>query len=295
MLLGKKASGAVGFLWCLVSFVLLSASFGVASAQDIDPGLDLFITDGPNTSFDFGGNPIPADFFDPGSDPFTGVIDLQGFPLPLNTLCPPPPTLCPYDDLSLIDTIVERQAPAPLPTIGASVTVPIEIVQLSLVSVDPIVVTYSGGQNPEYWDVDVCLSPTPSPTGSMTITKTHANGGTFDSVLPVTPRLVFTRVTDSQQRVLDGGVAGLTDNLQAFDVPWMYDQNDPMSCRSNFCIPDPFIEAGLLATHGLLPSCGLVAGVPVMPGAALIVLAVAMVAAGIRVMKRFGKKAGHAA
>ena len=48
----------------------------------INRGVDLFVTpaDG-TTAVDFSTNPIPADFFCPGSAPFTGTVGLQGVPL----------------------------------------------------------------------------------------------------------------------------------------------------------------------------------------------------------------------
>ncbi|MFQ5599222.1 MAG: hypothetical protein ACE5G2_01570, partial [Candidatus Krumholzibacteriia bacterium] len=151
-----------------------------AGLANVDAGMDLWRTD-PNTTFqDLSGTPIPADFFDPGSDPFDGVIGLGGVALGASTTCP-------NDDLSIVDTIVERLATAVLPTVPSTDTVPIEIVELSLRSTEPITVTYNGGMNPELWDVDVHLSQLPQPQGTMTITKNHPNGGFFSSDLPVLP------------------------------------------------------------------------------------------------------------
>jgi hypothetical protein len=278
--------GKLSVARCLaISFVIVLGTPVGALANDVLPGFDLFQTDPTNTQFNFAPAPIPADFFDPGSDPFTGIIAMQGLPLPGSALCPPPPTLCPNDDLSLIDTIVERIDLASLPSIGSSSVIDIEIVELSLKSISPITVTFNGGQDPEIWDVDVCLSPTPSPVGSMTITKTHADGGTFDSTLPVTPLFRFTRQSDAEQRVLDGGTEGITDFLNAAGVPWSYANPEPLSCRSNFCTPDPFSELGLLAAHGLLPSCAS-APVPATSSKGLLVLAAALVSVGIVVMGR---------
>jgi hypothetical protein len=75
--------------------------------------------------------------------------------------------------------------------------IPIEIVALSLVSCQPITVTYNGGMSPEQWDVRVCLSSAgPQQMGSMTVRTSDCDcleGGTFDSQLPILPKLVFTR------------------------------------------------------------------------------------------------------
>src|SRR5258705_6775419 len=145
----------------------------------IPAGVDLFTTPPGGSTFDsFGGAPIPAGFFGPGSLPFGGTIPFQGAPLG----GPFGPT----------DTIVQRMAPASLPGPGSSATVPIEIVALSLVSATPITVNYSGGPPPEQWNVRACLSDSvPQPTGPMTITAGCAGeGGTFTSSLPVCPRLI---------------------------------------------------------------------------------------------------------
>ena len=68
---------------CCIFVVLLLASTTVppAAGQDVLAGLDLLDTDPALTWFNFGvpGSPaIPADFFGPGSDPFTGTIALDG-------------------------------------------------------------------------------------------------------------------------------------------------------------------------------------------------------------------------
>jgi hypothetical protein len=180
---------------CLVLALLAGAAAAPLQAQDVLPGIDVWTTPGGGTSFDdFAANPIPADFFDPGSEPFLGIVLFSGQPLP--DLGPPSaPSLFPTD------TVVERLAPAAMP---GPATIPIEIVALSLVSSQPITVTYNGGQNPELWDVQACLSSlAPQPQGSMTIARTCPGGGTFRSTLPVVPKLVFTRQSDLQVRVLD--------------------------------------------------------------------------------------------
>jgi hypothetical protein len=91
------------------------------------------------------------------------------------------------------DTVVQRLGDISLPGIGDMDVIPIEIVQLNLVSIQPIIVTYNGGQNPQPWNVDVALPPT-QPPGQMTVTRTHPNGGTFEAVLPVRPTFIFTPV-----------------------------------------------------------------------------------------------------
>lgn len=155
------------------------------------------------SSIDFGvggSNPaIPADFFGPGSDPFVGQVELLGDPID-------PPTL------GITSTLVQRSGTPVWPDdpVGTEGTVDLEIVELSLVSSEPITVTYNGGQDPEQWDGAVELSEVPAPMGSLTATKTHDNGGTFDTILPVQPKFTFTKVSDpSEVRVLDTGLEAI--------------------------------------------------------------------------------------
>jgi kumamolisin len=183
------------------------------SCASIQPTLDLFTTPaGAGTHADFSSNPIPADFFDPGSAPFGGDIRLQGAPIN------------PFGPLGPTDTIVQRLAPASLVGPGASATVPIEMVALSLVSSQPITVSYAGGGT-EQWSVKVCLSSSmPQPQGSMAITNgTCVNeGGTFSSHLPVQPRLIFHRLSDAAERVLDTGALGMPPELfSTLDGHWV--------------------------------------------------------------------------
>jgi hypothetical protein len=146
----------------------------------IETGIDLWMTpDNGGTYVDFAEVPIPAGFFGPGSDPFTGVVELRGEPTGILALGP-------------TDHIVQRHGPAVVPP-GGSDSVPIEIVALSLVSVQPIGVTFGGGK-PEPWDVRICLSASNrQERGCMVIARDPCgDGGTFESQLPVLAKFTFT-------------------------------------------------------------------------------------------------------
>jgi hypothetical protein len=101
----------------------------------------------------------------------------------------------------MTDTIVMRQAPAVLPTVGSSTTIPIEIVSLSLKSVAPLMVTYGGGASSQFFDVFVDLAPLPQTPGTMTLTRESQNGGTFDSVLPVLSSITFENTNPTGPQV----------------------------------------------------------------------------------------------
>ena len=121
----------------------------------------------PGTFFNFGG-PI-------------GSVPLKGLPISPGSL-------------GTTDTIVQRKADAVLPGVGSSATIPIELVQLSLVSVAPVTI---GSLN---WNVYVHLTPSTPNLGTMTITHTlpdvpgPAPEGTFDSFFDVFFTADFTEV-----------------------------------------------------------------------------------------------------
>lgn len=177
-------------------------------------------------------DPIPAGFFDTGSDPFTGTVCLVGLPLGVPG----------FGDA---DTFISRTADpisrCALPGGGPS-SVDIEIVQLSLVSTTPIVVTHNGGSNPEDWDVFVDLAPDGpqpgTPQSTLTATKTHCNGGTYTSQLYIQPRFTFTKVSDpGTQVVLDTRLTG-TDPIhlvQAEARPWAVEVDPLLGYRGDGC------------------------------------------------------------
>jgi hypothetical protein len=185
----------------------------------INPGTDYWMCPDANFVFGAGGcmPALPADFFGPGSDPFDGGVYCSG------------ETPGPGSDP---DCIVERTSrghvPPPYPS---SDTIDIEIVALNLVSVAPITVTYHGGMDPEQWDVTVDLSAISPPPGTLSATKTHCNGGTYSSTLPVQPRFTFVKLDGyGDTRILDTGLQGIEpiDLNSIAPCPWQHtpDGND---------------------------------------------------------------------
>ena len=102
----------------ILSFFLLFYAACPLAAQDVAAGSDLFLTPagpggGPGLTYaDLSSDPIPADFFGPGSDPFDGVIYLRGNPF----MVPGPA------GIEMADTIVERKNDASLPDPSGSRT-----------------------------------------------------------------------------------------------------------------------------------------------------------------------------
>ena len=148
----------------------------------IPAGSDFWNTPGLGCTYqDFTATPIPAGFFGSGSLPFTGYVGFVGQPLTGTGL------------VGGVDTIVERLSNASIPSCGGMDTVPLRIAALSLKSFVPITVQFGSGTSK--YNVAACLSSTfAQPVGSMTIRWEHLSGGTFDSTVPVIPRMVFTRV-----------------------------------------------------------------------------------------------------
>ncbi len=197
--------------------------------------IDAWNTEAGQGCHNFGvtGSPaIPANFFvDPGSDPFTGSICLEGVPLG--------PT--PFGDFGTADTLVLRtqdpfdrcELPNPNP-----VVVSIEIVELNLKSIQPIEVMVNG--QPEFWDVFVDLSSVTPTAGQLTATKDHCNGGMYTSILNVQPRFTFVKVGDpGQVRVLDTGTEAGFDPIvldqSANPAPWVHDVDPPFDTSLDPC------------------------------------------------------------
>lgn len=173
------------------------------------PGDDCFHTRCGETQYDFKNTPIPCGFFDPGSEPFDGTVLLGG------------------GDPGNSDTRMRRLLPMTFAGVPSTAQVPIEIVSLNLVSCAPITVRYCNSPTIETWNVKVDLSPAPPPPpGLMTVTKTHANGGSFQSQFFVQPRFTFTRITGGPPvtRVLDTGNPPLPPmQLGSTDpAPWVH-------------------------------------------------------------------------
>ncbi len=180
--------------------------------------------------FGVAGSPaIPADFFAPGSDPFTGSVCLEGSPLG--------PT--PYGEFGDADTLIGRTEDpfdeCDLPSATES-TVAIDVVALNLVSTDPITVMVSSV--PEQWEVAVDLSEVAPPSGTLTAVKSHCDGGTFTSVLPVLPKFTFTKVgAPGEVRVLDTGLESLDPITLIQDVPapWVTTVEPELGAAADLC------------------------------------------------------------
>ena len=170
----------------VIGLFITSKSTAAPNGFPVAAGNDEFETAGDGETFhDFGGSNIKADFFGPGSNPFGGLVQLQGVPLGPG---------------SNVDTIIQRHQTVSAPGGSTALT----MTGLSLISMAPITVTFNNGTPSQQWNVAVGLSAYKASTGSMTI-----NSSTFDSTLKVWPRFTFTRVGGGGgPLVLDTGAPG---------------------------------------------------------------------------------------
>lgn len=200
-------------LFALVGLLITGAGAWAQFPITVRAGDDSWVTPAGGTQVSFSSTnpdlpPLPAGFFGPGSLSWSGRVSFQGKPLTTN----------PAGALGRADTLVQRQANAVFNGFG-TVTVPIQLQALSLVSTRPINVNFSDGHT-EQWNVKLTLSTVATqPSGSMAITLNCLDGGTFTSNLPVLPRFIFTR--GNQTRILDCGNGNCNaTNLSSIDGCW---------------------------------------------------------------------------
>src|SRR3954453_16927327 len=120
----------------LVAAVAALALFA-GDARAVAPGFDVFQTDPEQNVFKFTGKyAIPAGFFTSDSQPFEGFVNFGGEQL----------FTFMGNDVGNADTVVERTAEAtPGPNGTAGDAAPMELRQLSLLSIAPIEVVTSQG------------------------------------------------------------------------------------------------------------------------------------------------------
>ncbi len=192
------------------------SAVAVAEPLVIKAGYDIFRTTGAR--MDFSKTPIPGEFFDTGSSIFSGLITFEGKPISefKGISLPLPSQEQPENQ---IDTIIYREEDAVLEDIGSQVTIPIQMVALSLRSVTPIKIRNLSGKF-EFWDV-VIVSPN-NPIGEATIRRESDKGGTYDAVILVNGIYTFTRRGDGAERTLDITQIGIPPKVfKIVDTPWM--------------------------------------------------------------------------
>lgn len=160
------------------------------TADPCDPLVDVFTTVDGFTEIVFGGSvpEVPADFFFPGSLPFSGTVSLSGSALSA-------------DELG--DTAIRRSGDPQFPAGGfPSFAPPVAVTLdgLALSSIGSITVdSVDGGQ--EEWLVSVGLSGSDQPSGSLSARLDEPGGGAFSGNLPILPVVGFVRLADIQAQI----------------------------------------------------------------------------------------------
>ena len=181
---------------------------------DVEARQDLWVTNTATSSKQtFASTPIPAGFFDfdgRSCESFGGEADFVGATINERTI-------------GAADTVINRSADpiAKSDAVGTENTVEVQITNLNLRSTDPITVICDG--EPTQWWVQATLSDTPSPKGTLTARKTHDNGGTAETLLPVLMKLTFTNVEQpTVTRILDFGTAGWEAVAFEAEMAWVH-------------------------------------------------------------------------
>ena len=250
--------------------LLFCAGISVSSsavALPIEPGYDLFETSAGLYFFD----PLPAD---PSNPPI--AIELEG--LPLLTFTDHDSSVYTGDQLGNTDTIVRRKETGP--GVGDTGTIDIEIVALSLKSVEPI--DLGSG----LLDIVVGLDLSKSSTGEMTIRHTdpddgtNAPEGTWDSFFDVfiqvdafiagTTTLVATFFDEKHFETFGNDwshtlgdairIPGLTSNFFATGLA-VHDAGDGTQHQTRTSVPEPgtatmlgLVLLGAAFVRGLRPA-----------------------------------------
>ncbi len=189
--------------------------------KTVDPGSDCWVTDCSGSQYSFADNPIPADFFGPGSDPFTGTVVLGGIPTgPFGT-----------------DTEITRLDPLEfaINDLPSTSSTRIQVTRLDLSSCSPVDISFDGGTSTASYDMIVSLSPTSVSNGMLTATKHSPNCGTLDLYFFVQPVFTFVEVGNpGNSVVLDTAVAGIPElELAASGMPFVQEASLP-GCDPNF-------------------------------------------------------------
>lgn len=245
----RLRSSSRAFVALVFGVVLVAGLPSDALANPARKGLDFFVTRPGGTWQNFN---LPSGSFGLGSDPVVNQrISFQGMPQRQQ---------CPHGaGFAMPDTIIQRLESAHFPHDTGMATIPTEIVGLSLASVQPLTVTFNGGQTPSFWHVGVFLSTAvPQPSSSLRITHDSKVGGTFTSILMVQPLFVFTKDGGGAEPIIfDTGAAGMDPvTLVSGPTPWTHREPEGVEIfnptRTNFVpgsdgtglIPTEHIQSG---------------------------------------------------
>ena len=168
---------------CCMALTLLLAAPGFAQLPIVNSGIDIFET-GEGTVVSFEDDPIPADFFCEGSEPFKETLKLRGIPLRTT-----PPGIAGNSD-----TIVERLHDGDL-TFGVT-TVPIVVRALQMAGIEPVTV-FCPASGYTRWSVSVCAcNVQPITEIEIGLDDDACGCGKFNGEMAVNACLTFTNLED---------------------------------------------------------------------------------------------------
>lgn len=178
----------------LAGVVMVSLSALPLAADVVSRGDDGWTTpDNGQTQVNLASFPVRAVL---GAAPQNNIVPLKGLPL---------------DSASLgsTDTLLNR--PDDIVLSGGTGSGRLRIVALSLQSINNVVLT-DGRQ----FKLRVHLSGVgTSSDGSITLTRANGDGGTFDSSLPVLPKLIFTPAAGGSSVVIDCGTGSCGEMIMS--------------------------------------------------------------------------------
>ena len=165
-----------------------------------------------SAELDFSDQPIPAEFFDPGSEPFHWI----------------PPLPPPRGRASELNNRLTLASRGTLP-LDVESSHSLRVHDLKLGGLGPVVIAYPDGHT-ESWDVRVELSSAvPQPIGELTLyPKPCEPAGHFSARVVLIPRLAFTRTTDGAERIWDlSNQPGGAWNLSIAQGHWVAEPDAP--------------------------------------------------------------------
>ncbi|WP_458237209.1 hypothetical protein [Pseudomonas sp. P5_A2_2] len=169
----------------------------------------------------FGGRenpPIPADFFDIGSDPWVGEVSCVGIPLEPNGHSPTSDLVVRHDAAEWIANPTRLYGPREVPK---NLRLRCDMKRLNERGVEPITVTYGGKRPEEMWSVYVGMAKDHPGGGYIDITwiNPNGNGGLCDIEIAVKVEFKFTRLPASgtpKEVVLKSDVEWLSETNHNF-------------------------------------------------------------------------------
>ncbi len=190
------------FFRLAMGIALLTMLAAPALAQVAEAGVDVFTTPAAaGSNIDFTTDPIPADFFCPGSPPFFGVVTLKGVPLATD-----PPKVA-----GTTDTIVERLNS--VPTDGSSTPVVVRALQLK--HTQPTTIVCGNGDVID-WGTWVHVADPYAPPASDSTMQIYADSFTSHLVVPATVKFYniadATDVVEMSHEVSLAGSGSWSDN-----------------------------------------------------------------------------------